>query len=148
MTYQNKSERVSVSEAMRLAINYIKTKQDQNIMKITKIIEELKAIKNRSAWDKGVNNYALGLIDGLESEELTLESMSALLNGASDWSGYSYGGCAHIYDEDVANALCSPSEIKRTDGGRLHPSKRESWLDCQARALSQAARLVSKAFKA
>ena len=33
MTYQNKSERVSVSEAMRLAINYIKTKQDQNIMK-------------------------------------------------------------------------------------------------------------------
>ena len=98
----------------------------------------------RSAWSKGVKEYALELLESLEGEY----SKEALLNGAQDWSAYSYGGCSEIYDADIAERLCSPSELKRCKGGDLQPNSRESWLDCQARALSQAARLVSKAFKA
>ena len=107
----------------------------------TQIIEALESINNKSAWDKGVNNYAIDLVNDCE-RELTLEN---LLNGARDWSEYSYGGCSLIYDADICEALCSPSEIKRTDSGRLSPNSREEWLDVQTRALKQASRRIFSA---
>ena len=55
------------------------------------------------------------------------------------------GGCGPEADDaDIAERLCAPSELKRKKGGDLQPSSRETWLDCQARALSQAARIVLK----
>lgn len=98
----------------------------------------------RSAWDRGVKQYALELIESLEGDYSPVK----LLNGAEDWSAYSYGGCSLIYDADIAERLCSPSELKRNDNGRLQPNSHESWMDCQARALMQAARIVDKAFRA
>ena len=115
----------------------------------------LEAIKNaietrktRSAWDKGVTLYALELLDNLRdlpAADNRQEIKKALLNGASDWSEYSYGGCALIYDGDIAARLCSPSEFRRTRGGEWRPNRRESWLDVQARALYQAFRLICRA---
>lgn len=66
----------------------------------------------------------------------------ALLNGADDWNAYSWGGCALCYDGDIAERLCSPSELKKTRNGERRPNSREEWLDVQARALYQAARRV------
>lgn len=104
----------------------------------------------RSAWARGVKAYALEVLDNLA--ELTDGQLAdpaavrvALLNGAQDWKQYSYGGCSLIYDPDIAARVCTPSELKRTRNGERCPNSREIWLDVQARALSQAARLVCKA---
>jgi hypothetical protein len=108
----------------------MKTKQE--------IINTIEAIKTRGAWQTAVKTYALELLDEMEGEF----SAAKLLNGAENWSAYSYGGSALIYDADIAERLCSPSELERKRGGELAPNTRESWLDCQARALSQAARAI------
>lgn len=95
----------------------------------------------KSAWKKGVELYAEELREFLAENGLAA-TRENLLNGASDWKQYSYGGCSLIYDWEIAERLCSPSMLLRKDNGRLPPSRDESWLDCQARALSQAANRV------
>ena len=112
-------------------------------MKKNEIIKKLEEKTVRSAWSKGVKNYAINLVNDCE-EEITLKN---LLNGADDWAQYSEGGCALIYNEHIAQALCTPSELKRTDNGRLLPNMRESWIDCQARALRQAWQMIEQAKK-
>lgn len=113
---------------------------------------------NRSAWGRGVTAYALELLDSIE-EALRggwislddLESRNgrqrAMLNGASSWDEFSWGGCSLIYNGDIAERLCTPSELRKTDGGRLRPNSREEWLDTQARALFQASNRVSTALR-
>lgn len=93
----------------------------------------------KSAWTKGVELYAQELLESIEGKPVSKE---ALLNGAKDWSEYSKGGCALIYDADIAERLCTASELKRKKGGDMPPNSQESWLDVQARALFQAARIV------
>jgi len=107
-------------------------------------LETLALTPARSAWGRGVKAYAIELIESLEGDY----SYGALLNGATDWRAYSYGGNALIYDADIAERLCNPSELKRCKGGDNQPNKGESWLDVQARALRQASRLVHNAFTA
>ena len=99
----------------------------------------IQATTPRSAWGRGVKTYALELLAEIEGEF----SPGKLLNGAENWGHYSHGGNALIYDCDIAERLCSPSELKRKRGGELPPNSGETWLDCQARALSQAARLIA-----
>ena len=99
----------------------------------------------RSAWSRAVHTYAIELVEGLDSSaDLSNETLlrKALLNGAGDWQQYSEGGCALIYDTDIAERLCSPSELKRVRGGKRNPNSRENWIECQTRALTQAANLV------
>lgn len=112
-----------------------------NINKIKKALENR---NDRSAWDKGVTGYALELLDGLDREtyENKDELKKALLNGAKDWKEYSWGGCAEIYDCDIAARLCTLSELKKTRNGKRKPNASEEWLDVQARALYQAERLI------
>ena len=103
----------------------------------------------RSAWSRAVYTYAVELVESLaESDELSNENLlrKALLNGAGDWQQYSEGGCALVYDADIAERLCSPSELKRCKGGERNPNSRENWIECQARALSQASALVCRAY--
>ena len=103
----------------------------------------------RSAWSRAVHTYAIELVESLDADsDLSNENLlrKALLNGADDWQQYSEGGCALVYDADIAERLCSPSELKRCKGGERQPNSRENWLDCQARALSQAASLVRRAY--
>lgn len=118
------------------------------------ILAELQARKDRSAWDKGVTAYAIDLLDQYQ-ERAEYEGREAasrkeleewLLNGASTWSVYSWGGSALIYNGDIAKRLCNPTELKRTHNGERRPNSREEWLDTQARALAQAAkRLIDAA---
>ena len=70
-----------------------------------------------------------------------------LLNGAENWRAYSYGGCALIYDADIAERLCAPSEYAKKRQGERAPNSRETWLDVQARALGQAATLITTVSK-
>ena len=99
----------------------------------------------RSTWSRAVHNYAVELVESLaESDDLSNETLlrKALLNGADDWQQYSEGGCALVYNADIAERLCSPSELKRVRGGKRNPNSRENWIECQTRALTQAANLV------
>ena len=122
---------------------------------IEKLYQSIESEKQRSAWDKGVTQYALEMvkqlgeqINGGYFEELDLTESkkvrAALLNGAADWSQYSWGGSALIYNGDIAERLCSPSELKKTRNGERRPNSREEWLDVQARALFQAANRVCR----
>lgn len=126
--------------------------------KIEEVREAVEARKERSAWGKGVKVYALELVDELseainggwfEAEDLRAPKMvaKALLNGASDWSEYSWGGCALIYDGEIAERLCTETELKRTHNGERKPNASEEWLDTQARALRQASQIVTEAIK-
>lgn len=113
----------------------------EKLATVDEIAEKLEARNDRSAWSKGVTAYALELLDNLR--DTSAENVrEALLNGAHDWSEYSYGGSALIYDCDIAERLCTPSELKRTRNGERNPNSRESWLDVQTRALCQAATRV------
>jgi hypothetical protein len=119
-----------------------------------KSVFELKAAINReparSAWARGVKDYAQDMLDdltewrGLKNLNDMVETVTEteLLNGADDWKAYSWGGSALIYDSDIARALCSPSELKKTNDGERKPNAGEEWLDVQARALYQAARML------
>jgi len=94
-----------------------------------------------SKWQQGVNEYVEELKEFLVNEQLEATEQN-LLNGATSWGEYSYGGNALIYDVDIAERLATPSEIKsrtRKDDS-LNPmaNARENWLDVQARALRQA----------
>lgn len=122
---------------------------------IEKLYQSIESEKQRSAWDKGVTQYALEMVEQLSEqinggyfEELDLTESkkvrAALLNGAANWSQYSWGGCSLIYDSDIAERLCNPSELKKTRNGERRPNSREEWLDTQARALFQAANRVCR----
>lgn len=115
------------------------------------IIAELNTRKDRSAWNKGVTEYATELAESLDNWDKQPESVAELremmLNGAGDWKAYSWGGLSLIYNQDIAERLCSPSELKRVtnkSGLRDYPNSREHWLDVQARALYQAANRVAE----
>ena len=114
--------------------------------------------KDRSAWNKGVTVYASELLEGLresieggyfDPEDLAAPKLlnRELLNGASDWNQYSWGGSSLIYDGDIARRLCSPSELRRTREGERRPNAREEWLDTRARALFQAAHRLTRTIR-
>ena len=109
----------------------------------TELTALIVATPARSAWRRGVKEYALEMIEGAEEGFAPV----SLLNGAESWRAYSYGGCALIYDADIAERLCSPSEFRKTREGERAPNSRETWLDVQARALGQAATLIVSALK-
>lgn len=117
---------------------------------------ELNARHDRSAWDKAVTLYALDLLDDVQEgadnmERLPIDGAELerwALNGANCWEQYSNGGCSLCYDSDIAARVCTPSELKRTDGGMNAPNSRETWLDVQARALYQACNRIRKICRA
>lgn len=119
-------------------------------MKTTELIKRIEATPARSAWEKGVKDYAVMIIERLEKQEITIDDIAkkVLLNGAENWECYSYGGCALVYDADIAETLCTPSELRkvtRKDGTiRQNANSRENWLDVQARALFQANILINR----
>lgn len=112
-------------------------------MKYYELSEMLEDVNARSAWVKGVKHYADVLLDCVDPMEEVSENLEkTLLNGAKDWKEYSWGGCAYVDNESIAKVLCTPSEFKRTKGGKLKPNANEEWLDTQARACFQACKLL------
>lgn len=125
---------------------------------IAALTAQLATVRNRSAWDRGVQQYAEDfaeeLAENLNGGYITLDDLrtgkgaeAAMLNGAENWTQYSYGGNSYIYDWDIARILCTPSELKRTRNGERNPNSRETWLDVQARALFQACNRTKKAIR-
>lgn len=124
---------------------------------IEKVIEKINAKPSgrTSAWHRGVTAYANELAESLKERiefegrepESRAELCEWLLNGADSWSAYSWGGCSLVYDGDIAERLCTPSEFKKKRGGELRPNSREEWLDVQARALTQAAGRVKRIWR-
>ena len=114
-------------------------------------------ISGRSAWSQGVSVYAAEIINELFSEKTILDAdqikktwMGGLLvhNNFQDWISYSNGGLSLIYNEDIAERLCTPSEFKRAEKNCfLRANSREDWLECQGRALYQAAERVKDAIR-
>ena len=122
----------------------------KNLKELLKAIENDKAV---SAWNKGVRKYAYELIEELDNNNNLYQfagspaDIKELLNGAEDWQEYSEGGCSLIYNQDIAERLCTPSELKATKNGQRNPNKNENWIDCQTRALYQAERLIKRLCK-
>ena len=118
---------------------------------INKIQAEIRKQKPRSAWGLGVKKYAIEMLDDVKdwkggSFELDTSNYEKyLLNGASNWKEYSWGGSALIYNEDIAKRLSTKSELAATRNGQRKPNAREEWLDTQARALKQADNMIHKA---
>ena len=120
-------------------------------MKKEWIISELEIMKKRfarSAWDKGVYDYAFDILKPLGDE---LENVKAytLMNGVNTWTAYSYGGCALICDDDIAKRMCTPSEYKKylnaSPNSKLSDS--DYWLgNVQTRALFQAMSKIRSAY--
>lgn len=105
-------------------------------------IEEKKNI-SRSAWKKGVCDYAYDLIEDNDNVHFDILGLhEQLLNGAENWKAFSYGGCSLIYDNDICERLCNNTEKKLTNYGEKMPNKLENWLDVQARALYQAFEMI------
>jgi len=109
----------------------------------------------RSAWSRGVQKYALEIIeratDGANTELDFVnydDFAEFLLCGAGDWGEASYGGCFYVYDHEIAETLCSPSELKKCKNGDNNPNSRETWLDVQTRALTQAFRQILRIWRA
>ena len=120
--------------------------------------KRMEAYEASSAWGRGIKEYASDLLDRLEEgiegkwfSDADILSPNLLkkelLNGAADWLQYSEGGCALVYDKDIAERLCTPSELKQKKGGRLQPNSWETWIELQARALAQAAGLIMRSAK-
>lgn len=125
---------------------------------LDKAMQTLEQRKDRSAWGRGVNGYAVDMLQQIAGyynggyisagDLATWATAEAVaLNGARDWDEYSWGGSALVYDGDIAAALCTPSELKKTRNGERRPNSREEWLDVQARALHQAFRCVYSAIR-
>ena len=121
-------------------------------MKKDVLITEIEAIPARSAWRRGVKDYAVMMVENaIDDDHIEISDRrkfrKMLLNGAINEYDYSYGGCALIYDADIAKTLCTPSELKRTRNGERNPNRYEKWLDIQARALHQALNLATNTWE-
>lgn len=121
-------------------------------MKILDLLQAVAKVKTRGAWNNGVKIYAVGLLSNAdcnrECEVFTslCELKDAILNGAKDWKQYSEDGHALIYNTDIAERLCSPSELKKTKNGLNDPNSREIWVQVQTRALLQAWEMIKRTY--
>ena len=122
------------------------------------IRSEVEKTKTRSAWDRGVKEYAVEMLTELgfsaeygyaDADDFSNWMMlhKKLLNGAANWRQYSEGGSALCYDGQIAARLCAPWELRKTDNGRKEPNASETWIDVQSRALYQAADMIRDAYR-
>lgn len=105
------------------------------------IINAIKAQKARSAWARGVQQIAVDMLDGIDKSNIS--SAKGALNGADSPEQWARDGFGLIYDEDIAELLCTPTELRLTKGGQRQPNSCESWLDVYARAAFQAYKLIT-----
>jgi hypothetical protein len=75
-----------------------------------------------------------------------LDEVTAL-NGARDWAQWSYGGHGLCYNAYIAERLCTPSELRKLDGGSKVPAGAATWCDIEARAAWQAWRMIAEAVR-
>ena len=109
------------------------------------LLNKIAGIKCRSAWSKGVKAAAYDMVESYsDGNNCNITEPEQLLNGAKTAKDYSYGGCALIYDYDIAERFCAPWELKRCKGGFKQPNSAENWCDVQARGIYQALCLIAE----
>ena len=115
----------------------------------TEIYNLLTQEKPRSAWSRGVNNIALNIVDEILQEYEGNEEPH--FYRVDDFARHFYGvslreavdgGCFLIYDYDIAENFCTPSELNRVKNGERNPNSCETWLDVMYRGAYQAIRHI------
>nr|DAH29560.1 MAG TPA: hypothetical protein [Caudoviricetes sp.] len=105
--------------------------------------------KPRSAWARGVNNIAMDIANDIVVEADGNDAPH--FYSVDDFSKHFYGvslreavdgGSFLIYDTDIAENFCTPSELKRTKNGEYNPNRSETWLDVMYRGAYQAIRHI------
>lgn len=105
--------------------------------------ELIKRSSGRSAWQRGVQEYALEMVEALSNEAFDASlTEEKLLKGAKNWQEYSTSGRSLTDLKAIAKRLCNASQLKYTRNGELPMSKKYSWLDMQAVALQSAAERI------
>lgn len=101
----------------------------------------------RGTYQKAIFEYAFELCDNIADNYIStaedlehLESIPNLkeraLNGASDWSQYSWGGCSLCYNYDILTRLFCKSIVKKYENA--DSIRGRHLLDYQANALAKA----------
>ena len=106
------------------------------------LLAEIESRKpGRSKWDKAIHEDAIDLLTDMPDEmPSTSEQLhNLLLNGAKTWEQYSEGGCALIYDDDIAAHYMTKSEFAKA---KKRDFEGYDLLGMQARALRKAYMLV------
>lgn len=115
----------------------------------TEIYNLLTQEKPRSAWARGVNNIAIDMVN--EILENTDGNDAQHFKRVDDFARHFYGvslreavdgGSFLIYDRDIAENFCTPSELKRVKNGERNPNSRETWLDVMYCGAYQAIRHI------
>ena len=105
-------------------------------MNVKDIEAKVDCWNSKSAWQKGVKKYAQEIIQ------------EYIYNGKWNGNIVSEGGSFLIDDQDIAERLCTKSELLHAihkDGSlRQHANGKESWIDVQSRAVYQAICLISR----
>lgn len=117
------------------------------MLKIKTVINIFKEKEERSQWNKGINEYAIDILERYEDLNNTsvmpsLKNLQEkLLNGAPDWKQYSYGACALINRYDIAERLLTQNQRKKLPN---------TWkeLDEQTKALKITYRKIKKVYLA
>ena len=126
------------------------------VKNIQTVANEVNNTKTRSAWSRGVQAYALEMLERFEEwckwNEENGKSVPELdertaLNGAQDWKAWAYGGCGLVYNCAIAERFCTPSELKKLNGGARVPAGAATWCDVEARAAFQAWRMIVDAVR-
>ena len=114
-------------------------------MNSNELLSKIEQIKTRSAWDKGVKGLMFMLAYdaiGQRKTNIELDDLINIVNRPQDLYEcarlLSYGEMLLICDCEIAELLCTPSELRRNKHGKLNPNRRENWCDVQARACYQA----------
>lgn len=108
--------------------------------------------RKRGQWNKTMAYYADFLLDSYidickwsadQNEAIPALSLDVVLNGASGWYQYSYGGLALVYDGDIAKVVFTPAQFANWEQGRKVTD--EPMLYIQARALAAGWRVLKYA---
>lgn len=108
--------------------------------------------RKRGQWNKATAYYADFLLDSYieickwcadQNAAIPALSLDLVLNGASGWHQYSYGGCALVYDGDIAKVVFTPAQFAKWEQGRKVTA--EPLLGIQARALAAGWRVLKSA---
>ena len=108
---------------------------------VASIRKELENLPVTNHWAKGVKTYAIDMFEEIiDSGELVFVrniKEEDLLDGAKNWTEYSWHGRVTCYDHIIRKILDpndSGEQARSTDG--------KAWLDVQAEALAQVAQIL------
>lgn len=129
----------------------------RNILNSPQYLSDMRAYiskteQKRGQWNKTMAYYADFLLDSYidickwradQNEAIPALSLDVVLDGALGWNQYSYGGCALVYDGDIAKTVFTPAQFTKWQQGRKVTA--EPLLDIQARALDAGWRVLKSA---